>query len=289
MSPVDTPPKGWLGHRSELRRLVASAKGLLQWQRETLADLAPLAGETGAKPRAATPSPGSTAAGPRPAPAPRPRAGAAAPARSAPPEGLVLGPIELPGPGPAAERLAQLRAQVTDCGRCGLATGRRNVVFGSGAPEATVMFVGEGPGANEDAQGEPFVGAAGALLDAIIEKGMGLRRAEVYVANVVKCRPPQNRDPLPPEVVACMPVLQAQLAIVQPQVVVALGRVAAQALLDTDAPLNRLRGAWHELAGRPLRVTFHPAYLLRYPERKRQAWEDVQAVMARLGLQRPTR
>ncbi len=187
----------------------------------------------------------------------------------------------------AAAALARLAGEVIgDCRRCKLHEGRRHVVFGTGSPTARLMFVGEGPGADEDRLGEPFVGKAGQLLDRIIERAMGLTRAEVYIANIVKCRPPGNRDPEPDEVEACEPFLQEQIRVVAPEIVVALGRVAAVTLLKTDTSLARLRGRWHVYEGIPLRATYHPAYLLRREEMKRNAWEDVQAVMAKLGLTR---
>jgi DNA polymerase len=151
------------------------------------------------------------------------------------------------------------------------------------------MFVGEGPGEDEDLQGIPFVGKAGALLDDIIKKGMGLARADVYIANVVKCRPPGNRNPEGPEIAACAPFLREQLRLVSPEVIVTLGKFAAHALLGIDTPITRLRGRWREYEGIPLMPTFHPAYLLRTPAAKKDVWEDIKQVMARLGLERPGR
>ena len=158
-------------------------------------------------------------------------------------------------------------------------------MFGVGSSRARLMFVGEGPGADEDRLGEPFVGKAGQLLDRIIERGMGLTRADVYIANIVKCRPPGNRDPEPDEVEACEPFLREQIRLVAPEVIVALGRVAAVTLLREDTSLGRLRNRWHSYEGIPLLATYHPAYLLRQPDMKRKAWEDVQTVMQRLGLE----
>lgn len=185
-----------------------------------------------------------------------------------------------------APTLRQVREELGDCRRCGLCEGRRNIVFGNGDEEAELVFVGEGPGGEEDQQGLPFVGAAGQLLDRMIE-AMGYRRSEVYVCNVVKCRPPGNRNPLPEEVAACEPFLVEQIRAIRPKAIVALGKFAAQTLLRTDAPITRLRGSWHEYEGIPLMPTFHPAYLLRAPAEKRRAWEDLQQVMARLGKKRP--
>ncbi|MEM7247107.1 MAG: uracil-DNA glycosylase [Acidobacteriota bacterium] len=185
--------------------------------------------------------------------------------------------------------LQELGSYLRDCTRCKLAQGRKQVVYGVGDPKARLMFVGEGPGRDEDLQGEPFVGKAGQLLTAMIEKGMGLQRSDVYIANVVKCRPPNNRDPETDEVEACERFLKRQVALVEPEVIVCLGRFAVQCLLRTKTPISRLRGKWQQYEGTPLMPTFHPAYLLRNPGGKRPAWEDLQAVMAKLGLERPGR
>jgi len=184
----------------------------------------------------------------------------------------------------AAATLDEVRTVLGDCRRCKLCSGRTHIVFGVGAADADLMFIGEGPGYNEDQQGEPFVGAAGQLLTDIITKGMRLRREDVYIANVVKCRPPENRDPEADEVAACRPFLERQIALVQPRVLVALGRVALQALLGVKTPISRVRGQWHEFAGIKLMPTFHPAYLLHNPSDKRLVWSDIQKVMAELGL-----
>jgi len=186
--------------------------------------------------------------------------------------------------------LEPLRADVRACERCELCRlGRTQTVFGVGDPCARVMFVGEGPGQEEDRRGEPFVGPAGRLLTDIIEKGMGLRREDVYIANVVKCRPPRNRTPTDDEMSSCRLYLERQIETVAPQVIVALGSVAARGLLRTNDSVGRLRGRFHDAAGTPLRVTYHPAYLLRSPHEKRKTWEDIQAVMAFLGLSLPGR
>ncbi|MDX1503836.1 MAG: uracil-DNA glycosylase [Thermoanaerobaculia bacterium] len=187
--------------------------------------------------------------------------------------------------GDAGERAARLSAvaeEASACTRCGLSRTRRTVVFGTGDPDAELMFIGEGPGAQEDRQGLPFVGPAGELLDKIIA-AIGRRREEVYIANIVKCRPPGNRDPEPEEAEACRGYLERQIELVQPRVIVALGRVAAQNLLDTRAPLGRLRGQWHEVRGVPTRATYHPAALLRNASFKRPTWEDMQVVRDRLA------
>ncbi len=177
--------------------------------------------------------------------------------------------------------LEEVRAELGDCRRCGLCKERNSIVFGVGNPDAELVFVGEGPGREEDARGEPFVGEAGRLLDRIIQ-AMGLARAEVYICNVVKCRPPSNRDPLPDEISACEPFLQKQLAAIRPKVIVALGKFAAQTLLQSNAPISRLRGHWAEYHGIPLMPTYHPAFLLRNPLGKREVWEDVKLVMKKL-------
>lgn len=182
--------------------------------------------------------------------------------------------------------LQTIRDELGDCQRCGLCTTRNKIVFGSGAEHAPLMFVGEGPGADEDRTGEPFVGAAGELLDKMIV-AMGWQRSAVYIANVVKCRPPQNRTPADEEVAACAPFLTAQIGSVMPRIIVALGRPAANFILGKDAPISSLRGQFFDctIAGHATRVmpTFHPAYLLRTPEKKREAWADLQLVMAELA------
>lgn len=183
----------------------------------------------------------------------------------------------------AAQSLEDVRAILgEDCRRCKLCEGRTQIVFGVGNPRAEVMFVGEGPGREEDLQGEPFVGRAGQLLTDIITRGMKMRREDVYIANVVKCRPPENRNPEPDEVAACLPFLRRQIELVKPRVLIALGKVAAQALLGVNTPITRLRGQWHRTQGIPLMATFHPAYLLRNPADKRLAWEDIKLVLKEL-------
>jgi len=180
--------------------------------------------------------------------------------------------------------LAGLRAHIGDCTRCKLhALGRKQVVFGVGNPNADLMFIGEAPGADEDVQGEPFVGRAGQLLTRIIENVLGLTRGDVYIANVIKCRPPGNRNPEPDEVATCEPFLAEQIDLIKPRVIVALGTHAAHALLKTDAPISRLRGRIHDFrGGAKLIPTFHPAFLLRSPDRKRDVWEDMKKVRALL-------
>jgi len=183
----------------------------------------------------------------------------------------------------SAAELDEIRADLGECTRCQLHERRKNIVFGVGNPRAGMMFVGEGPGADEDARGEPFVGRAGKKLDEMIA-AIGLKREEVYIANIVKCRPPDNRDPKPDEVGTCSPFLFRQIAAIRPRVIVALGSPAAKTLLNTKVGITRLRGNWHEHAGVPLMPTFHPAYLLRAytPENRRKVWEDLKAARARM-------
>ena len=184
---------------------------------------------------------------------------------------------------PAAALIA-IREDIGDCTRCKLhGLGRRQIVFGVGNPNANLMFVGEAPGADEDIQGEPFVGRAGQLLTKIIE-AIELRRADVYIANILKCRPPNNRNPEPDEVVTCSPFLNRQIDTIRPKVIVALGSFAAKALLQSDAPISRIRGhVFDYRGGAKLIPTFHPAFLLRSPERKRDVWEDMKKVRALLA------
>lgn len=190
-------------------------------------------------------------------------------------------PADSPSPQTRRAELEAVAREASACTRCALAEGRKTVVFGSGSPDADLMFIGEGPGAEEDRQGLPFVGPAGELLTRII-RAIDLSRDEVYIANIVKCRPPRNRDPLPDEVAACRPWLEAQIRLVRPRVIVALGRVAAQALLGEEAPIGKLRGRWHSVHGVPVMPTYHPAALLRSGSLKRPVWEDMQQVRERL-------
>jgi uracil-DNA glycosylase len=211
--------------------------------------------------------------------------------------GALLGPqpgtvpeaVPLPEVAKAAGRrtLEEVRRELGDCRRCKLCAGRKQIVFGSGNPRARLVFVGEGPGAEEDAQGLPFVGAAGQLLTKMIV-AMGLKRDDVYICNVVKCRPPGNRNPEPEEIAACEPFLRAQLQCIGPEVVVALGKFAAQTLLREGTPITRLRGQWRTYQGMKLMPTFHPAYLLRNPAEKKPCWEDLKAVMAVLAKAAPS-
>jgi uracil-DNA glycosylase family 4 len=232
--------------------------------------------ESPATPGAPSAAPGGPArrAAPTPAATPPP---AAAPEAS--PADALLRASAL-----AAPDLDQLRALVAHCTACSLCETRSRTVFGEGPPRARLMFVGEAPGEEEDRRGEPFVGRAGQLLTDIIEKGMRMARSEVYIANVLKCRPPGNRDPLPGEKALCTAWLERQIELVDPEVIVPLGRHAAGHLLGTDAPLGRLRGRVHPLGPRKVVPTYHPAFLLRQPERKRECWQDIQLAMRALGL-----
>jgi len=175
--------------------------------------------------------------------------------------------------------LDDVRAVLGDCTRCKLHAGRTNIVFGVGNPNAKLVFVGEGPGRDEDLKGEPFVGRAGQLLTDIIEKGMKLKRSDVYIANVVKCRPPDNRNPEDDEIAACEPFLLMQLAVIRPRIICALGKFAAQTLLKTKEPISSLRGNAYQYHGITLIPTYHPAYLLRNPKEKVVVWEDVKKII----------
>jgi len=279
---------------SALRELLRSVRAQLEWQRDCGARWMPrVTASDDALPRAPAPRTnraGSGVVG-------RTASDAPEPARDAPPSGRTAS--STPSPPARAARteelftepglrgaatLAALREHIGDCQRCKLAGGRTNLVFGVGNPSADLMFVGEGPGADEDLQGEPFVGRAGQLLTEIITKGMKLKRADVYIANVIKCRPPGNRNPEPDEIASCMPFLARQIDLVQPRVIVALGTFAAQTLLGVKTPITRMRGTWQDYRGVKVMPTFHPAYLLRNPNDKRLVWADIKLVMAELGL-----
>ena len=189
----------------------------------------------------------------------------------------------------SAAALRLIREDLGDCTRCRLhKQGRKQIVFGVGNPRAQLMFIGEAPGADEDDQGEPFVGRAGQLLNNMI-KAMGLRREGVYIANIIKCRPPGNRTPERDECATCSPFLMRQIAVIKPKVIVALGAVAAKTLLAINAPMAELRGHWYQFRGTKLVVTYHPAFLLRDPRQKKEAWKDLQMVMKELGLSMPAK
>lgn len=306
----------------ELAEVVEDLRRHLLWQEETggralLVDAAKQSAERSASLRSKLPPRGAKApAAPEPAaaplpPAPTPRP-AAMPPRALAPEASPSTPaVTAPVPPAAASKgmlidvpqqappytgalpgvvkgerpmLDEIRRELGDCRRCKLCTGRKNIVFGVGSPRAELVFVGEGPGEQEDLQGVPFVGPAGELLTKMIQ-AMGFSRDEVYICNVVKCRPPGNRNPEPDEIAACEPFLRSQLLALQPKVIVALGKFAAQTLLRDSTPITRLRGQWREYQGVKLMPTFHPAYLLRSPAEKKKAWEDLQQVMKIFGKQ----
>jgi DNA polymerase len=185
---------------------------------------------------------------------------------------------------PGIASLEDLRRHVGNCKRCGLSEHRKHLVFGEGSPQARLVFVGEGPGREEDLEGRPFVGEAGKLLTRIIH-AMGLSREEVYICNVVKCRPPGNRDPRPEEIEMCLPFLNDQLHLIRPQVICTLGRIAAQVLLQAEIKITRDRGKWSSYGDIPLMPTYHPAYLIRNPSEKRPVWEDIQQIMKHMGLE----
>jgi DNA polymerase len=185
------------------------------------------------------------------------------------------------------DKLTVIREELGECTRCKLHTTRKSIVFGVGDPDAPLMFVGEAPGEQEDKRGEPFVGPAGELLDKMIE-AMGWTRDSVYINNIIQCRPPGNRNPQPDEVESCKPFLEARIRAIAPRIIVALGRPAANTLLGVDAPISTLRGKFHDRNGVQVMPTFHPAYLLREPAKKREAWDDLKLVMAelqRLGIE----
>jgi len=187
----------------------------------------------------------------------------------------------IPSDAAPAKTLREIREEIGDCGRCKLCSTRKNIVFGTGNPNATLMFVGEAPGADEDIQGEPFVGRAGQLLTKMIQ-AMGFSRGEVYIANIIKCRPPENRNPQPDEIAACSPFLLKQIETIRPKVICALGTFSAQTLLETQQKISALRGKFHDYHGVKLLPTFHPAYLLRNPNEKKTVWEDLKKIMEEL-------
>jgi DNA polymerase len=201
-------------------------------------------------------------------------------------EASLPSPLSIVQDKPAA--LKAIREDIGDCTRCRLHKGRTKLVFGVGNMNADIVFVGEGPGADEDAQGEPFVGRAGQLLNNMIA-AMGIKREEVYIANIVKCRPPGNRTPEKDECDTCSPFLMRQIDVVKPKVIVALGAVAAKNLLAINDSMANLRGRWYDFRGSKLLVTYHPAYLLRDPRQKKEAWKDLQMVMKSLGLKGPAK
>lgn len=251
--------------------------------------------------RAATPSaPQSSRPAVPAAPVQRPAAAAARPATSSAPT-TSRTPIPVPPvrsdapPGSRQHKLDTLKSSLANCAACGLAGDRTNLVFGEGNPDAEIVFVGEAPGFEEDKSGRPFVGRAGQLLTDIITKGMGIPREQVYICNVLKCRPPQNRPPQPQEIVACSPALFQQLRIIQPKVIIALGSPASKTLLETQESISRIRGQFQDFRCGdangpvfcPVMPTYHPAYLLRNPSAKAMVWEDIKKVLAYLNMPRP--
>ena len=193
------------------------------------------------------------------------------------------GAMEEMGSFKAVETLEEIRSNLGECTRCGLCEGRKNIVFGVGNPDADLVIVGEAPGRDEDIQAEPFVGRSGQLLNRMLE-AIGLSREDIYICNVIKCRPPENRNPTPNEVETCEPFLIRQLKSLRPKVILAMGKFAAQTLLQTEERISRIRGNFHEYHGIPVMPTFHPAYLLRNQSQKRVVWEDLQKVHQALGL-----
>jgi uracil-DNA glycosylase family 4 len=259
-----------LDPREELRSIAARARTMLESRGRS--------GLLGVSMRRTARSPSAPAFAPA-SPSPSP---ASPPSPSPSPDDPTAPPI-------GARGLTLIREEIGDCQRCGLAGARKNIVFGVGNPQAHLVFVGEAPGADEDQQGEPFVGKAGQLLTKMIE-AMGYAREDVYICNVIKCRPPGNRNPEPDEVASCEPFLKKQLAALRPRVIVTLGKFAAQCLLRDDTPISRLRGNFRSYEGVTLMPTFHPAYLLRDPSKKKEAWADLKAVNAalkRLGFDPP--
>lgn len=285
--------------RAELAELTASVRALVEWHAATGSLGLPCDGaletllpRTGLAPPA-TQRPASSAQQ-RPMAAPSsPTVLKSAPARAAAPAPTVATKTAAPAivlsPEERRARLAALAVEASTCTRCALGSGRKQAVFARGNPLSEIGFVGEGPGADEDEQGEPFVGAAGQLLDRMIA-AMGCGRDEVYITNIVKCRPPNNRKPEPAEMAACLPYLTEQIALVQPRAFVALGATAVQGLLGSTEGITRLRGKWKLYKGAlPVMPTFHPAYLLRQPSAKRDVWADLKEVLRFLGKSAPPR
>ncbi len=280
--PDDAPEAGEpLDPLAEARDLVASAAALV---RELVEE-----DVTGFERRPDLPAGDGQTAEAAPAPRvarPEPRDAAPASDRPAATPPTIAPAVEIGGPVPWAGRrptLSEVETHLGDCRRCGLCEGRSKIVFGDGNPDADLLFIGEGPGADEDRRGLPFVGRAGELLTQMIEKGIGVPRSEVYICNIVKCRPPRNRTPLPPEVAACRPFLDGQIEAVRPKVIVTLGKPAASLLLDREIAITRLRGTWQDYRGIPMMPTLHPAYVLRQytPENRRAVWEDLKAAWER--------
>jgi uracil-DNA glycosylase len=261
------------GEHEELRTLVAQLRTNIAARGRSGLLGVPL---TAAASKRSVAAAGVAPPSPPPSPAPQPTTS------------LIMKPLEPPdedrdaGAPRGAAGLQLVREELGDCKRCKLCATRTNIVFGVGNPDASLVFVGEAPGADEDAQREPFVGKAGQLLTKMIE-AMGYARGDVYICNVLRCRPPGNRNPEPDEVAACEPFLKKQLGAIRPRMIVALGKFAVQCLLRDDSPIGRLRGNLRSYEGIPLMPTFHPAYLLRDPSKKKLAWDDLKAVNAALA------
>ncbi len=292
---VDAPAEE-MDPQVEARALIASARALLQEFSEEDVQRFERLPDAPATTQTAASAPSSPTATATPAPAsPRTQSTTeskpAQPARPRPAVAARVPDIATPdGEGlPWAGRvpsLDEVRSHLGDCQRCGLCAGRQQIVFGEGNPNADILFVGEGPGEQEDRQGRPFVGRAGELLTQMIEKGIGISRSDVYICNIVKCRPPQNRNPLPPEVAACRPFLDGQIEAVAPKVIVTLGKPAATLLLGREVAITRERGLWQSYRDIPLMPTLHPAYVLRQytPENRRDVWQDLKAALERSRL-----
>jgi len=281
---------------SELEALARGLRHTLERRRALGIERIPAAPPAAARPAAAETATAGTRAAERPPTQPSQPA-ASQPARRAPEQAAPRAQASAAPTGVAALReaaaacqsLAELEAKVSECTACSLCETRTQTVFADGDGSGRVLFVGEAPGENEDLQGVPFVGRAGALLTDIIEKGMGIPRSSVTIANILKCRPPQNRDPSSEEKALCTAWLDRQIELLDPGMIIALGRHAAGHLLATDSSLGRLRGRIHERSGRKIIVTYHPAFLLRSPGMKRDCWQDIQLAMRELGLEPPAR
>jgi uracil-DNA glycosylase family 4 len=277
------------GEREELRTLVAQLRtNIAARGRSGLLGVAMTVGAPAGAPKKSA----AAAVSPPPPSSPPPQAVTMKPSqppKSRDPQGPPQDDARDPSAPRGAAGLQLVREELGDCKRCKLCSTRTNIVFGVGNPDSHLVFVGEAPGADEDAQGEPFVGKAGQLLTKMIE-AMGYARGDVYICNVLKCRPPGNRNPEPDEVASCEPFLKKQLGAIRPRMIVALGKFAVQCLLRDDSPISRLRGNLRTYEGIPLMPTFHPAYLLRDPSKKKLAWDDLKAVnaaLAKVGIAPP--
>jgi uracil-DNA glycosylase len=268
---------------TERDSFIDNLQAFLEYKQEEGVQTLEISGETLAALRPVLPAgqrsdPAPRRAAPAPQPVPR-RPAAAAPQPAAPSSGITV----------TGKTLDEIAKQVAACTACPLSGTRKHTVPGEGKSDAPdILFIGEGPGAEEDEQGRPFVGKAGQLLDKMIA-AMGYRRDEVFIANIVKCRPSNNRVPLPEEMAACMPYLQAQIKQLRPKVIVALGKTSIEGLLNKKVAITRFRGTWCDLGGIPLMPTYHPAYLLRSPDRKGEAWADLKAVLSKLGKEPPAK